>query len=396
MSQRIKKICVLGNYSGRNAGDAAILGGLFHEITSKDENVEFIVPTLKPKFIHETYKDYNVTPIDVMPWRMSVKLLGVPTWRAVKRSDLVLVTDAILFDRGLYNPVHNYLSTMAFLVPMARKKRIPVALYNSSLGPVPSNAGKWCLKRVLDNSDLVILRDEESKRLSIIDDSIRSKIVDGADSALSADPCSEKRVQEILKEYGVTNSGKPRIGININSYGDAFVKRDGSTFSRDRFLTVMADIAEWLHKDLGVDLWLFGTQYMDFDILSELRNRIKLDINIPVFTNRSLSFREIMGLLKELDLLIGMRTHSTILSSSMSTPVVGIITYPKTFGYLERIGQAERTLNLHDLDFESLKALVTKTWQNRDAIREGMISAVEDQRKLALGAAEHVLNLIPQ
>ena len=56
----MKKICVIGSYSGRNAGDAAILENLLHDISSVNNNVEFLVPTISKSFIDSTYSRFPV------------------------------------------------------------------------------------------------------------------------------------------------------------------------------------------------------------------------------------------------------------------------------------------------------------------------------------------------
>ena len=124
----MKKICVVGSFSGRNAGDAAILEGLLNDIYSVNQNLEFLIPTINKKFIQKTYKAYPMKAIPLMPWNLSLKMLGLPIFRAALQSNLILVTDAILFDRKLWNPIFNYLLTMAIVLPMAKKKGIPVVL----------------------------------------------------------------------------------------------------------------------------------------------------------------------------------------------------------------------------------------------------------------------------
>ncbi len=51
----MKKITVLGNNSGRNAGDAAILGCLLEDISAEYPDVEFHIPTINTKFVAESF-----------------------------------------------------------------------------------------------------------------------------------------------------------------------------------------------------------------------------------------------------------------------------------------------------------------------------------------------------
>jgi polysaccharide pyruvyl transferase WcaK-like protein len=161
----VKRICVLGNFSGRNAGDIAILGCLVKDVSKVFPQVEFLVPTINPKFVKTSLNGYPVKAISLLPWNLSLKIFGLPTFRAVPRSDLMLITDSILFDKQLLNPLFNYLFTLSMAIPLAKKKNIPTVLYNASLGPISTELGKYCLRQIVRNSDLLILRDIQSRGL---------------------------------------------------------------------------------------------------------------------------------------------------------------------------------------------------------------------------------------
>jgi hypothetical protein len=51
----MKKICVIGNFSGRNAGDAAILGCLLQDVSSLYGDALFEIPTINPGFVARHY-----------------------------------------------------------------------------------------------------------------------------------------------------------------------------------------------------------------------------------------------------------------------------------------------------------------------------------------------------
>jgi polysaccharide pyruvyl transferase WcaK-like protein len=298
----------------------------------------------------------------------------------------VLITDAILFDHRLWNPMHNYLSSLALLIPQAKQRGLPIALYNASVGPIHTPAGRWCLTRVLRHSDLLILRDEDSLDHLAGSQPISARIERGADSALSAAVADPEQVAQILARHGISSDARTRIGININCYGDTYVRaRSSSDFTQERLLSTLASTAEWIQGELGADVWLIGTQHMDLDILRNLRRRIGSG-RIPLFTNRELGYAQIAGLLAQLDLLIGMRTHSLILASSVGTPVLGIVAYPKTYGYLERIGLEKQTIGVRELELDALRALIRRSWEQRATLRRDIRDAVERERKLASAA----------
>jgi len=385
----MKRICVIGNFSGRNAGDAAILGGLLEDVSRLYPDAEFDVPTINPGFVARQYKDYRVTPVPMLPWNLSVKILGLPIFRSVLRSDLVLVTDAILFDLRLFNPLFNYLSTMALVLPLARRRGIPVVLYNVSLGPVSTKAGIACLRRVLDASSKVIVRDTESiemlKRVGLE----RPDLKIAADCALNTVPSDGARVAQIARERGVELDGPGLVTFNVNSYVDVFVRGAKKGIGLDEFVPLMAEAFDRAIETLNIRPLFVVTQPMDFTITHAVMSRMRQREKIRTVANPEYSYRDLTALFAKAELHIGMRTHSLILASSVGTPVVGIIATPKNRGYMKSIRQDERMVEFADLTADYLAGKICATWENRKAIRAELLPIVaEEKRKARESAAE--------
>lgn len=386
----MKKITVLGNFSGRNAGDAAILGCLLKDVSDRYQDVQFYIPTINTKFVADSFSQYNIKPVSLMPWTMSAKIFGLPTFATSLRSDLILVTDAILFDRKLYNPLFNYLWTLSKLLPMARKKGIPVVLYNSSLGPVTRAAGREALQRVVSSADQIILRDVESVELLEREGIEYPPIIEGADCALNAEPADNNRFLEIAQEEELFQSDRPVVGFNVNSYVDAFVRKDGKTFGRDNLVDLYAQTVDKTIETLGVDIIFVETQHMDMGIANQVLGKIKNRENVRLISNRKYSYWDICSVLKKLDLFVGMRTHSLILSSAMGTLPVGIVTYPKNRGYMRTIGLEKNLIEFRDLSVDAYSALIQSAYENRDSMLQEMLPRVQAEKEKASQAADYL------
>jgi polysaccharide pyruvyl transferase WcaK-like protein len=386
----MKTINVLGNNSGRNAGDAAILGGLLADITDLYDNVSFTVPTINSQFVRNAFAEYPVTPIPLMPWNMSLKILGVPTWTSVMRSDLVLVTDAILFDRKLYNPLFNYLWTLSMVLPRAKSKGIPVVLYNTSLGPIRTDAGRNALKRILDSADLLVLRDRESQELLQDQNLKHDHIVEGADCALNAVPANDNVFEQMCAEEGLFQTGRPVIGFNINNYVDAFVREDGSTFGRENLIELYAQTVDRVIRDLDVEVVFVETQHMDMGIANSVLAKIQNMDRVRMVSNKKYSYGEICAVLKRMATFVGMRTHSLILSSTMGVPPVGIITYPKNRGYMRTIDMEDNLVAFRDLSLDSFYHKIRTVFENRDQVKEKLAPAIAREKDKAKNSAKHL------
>ena len=384
----MKNICVLGNYSGRNAGDAALLGGLLEDVSSLYKDLRFVIPTTTPSFISRNFSGYCVRPVSLMPWNMSLKILGIPVLTSTLRSDLILVTDAILFDFKLFNPLHNYLFTLSQVLPLAHRRGIPIVLYNMSLGPVRTALGKRCLMRVLRCADLVIVRDTDSRELLERLGGFEDKLRIGADCALNVVPSGAARVQEISRRERLFTGNRPSIGFNIHRYIDAFLRRGAERIARGEFICIMAAVIDRAIESLGVDVVLVTTQVMDLGITEELMRAVRCRDRIAQVSNKQYSHGDLAGILSRLEIFVGMRTHSLILATAMGTPTAGIIAYPKNRGYLRSIGMGDQLIEFSDFSEENLLRLVERMWRERVQIRERLRPAIEREKARARRSAE--------
>ena len=384
----MKKICVIGNFSGRNAGDAAILETLMNDIYSIHKEVKFLVPTINKTFVEKTFKRFPVKGVPLMPWNLSVKIFGLPIFRSVLSSDLVLVTDNILFDRGLWNPLYNYLSTMALVLPMAKKKGIPVVLYNASLGPVTSFLGKMCMKRVIDSSEQIILRDQDSRdileRLSLQ----HNNIIFAADCALNISIPDAKRLEQIKKDESILDQKHKYIGFNITSYMNVFVKDKERGLRTERILQIMAEALDKMIQEMKIKIVMIVTQPMDMAITKKLLDKMEMSDHTSLVSNIKYSHNDIAGILSQLEVHVGMRTHSLIFSAAFCTPMVSIIAYPKTTGFIKTIEQTERIIEFdNSFSSDKLFTLVNKTWEDRHIIRKNMEPIIKREKNKAKSSA---------
>ncbi len=384
----MKKICVLGNFSGRNAGDAAILGGLLEDISALYDDLHFLVPTIKPDFVSKNFSKYNVRPISLMPWRLSLKILGLPVLTSTLGSEIILVTDAILFDRKLFNPVHNYLFTLSYVLPLAKRRGIPVIIYNMSLGPVKTALGKRCLRRILDCAELIIVRDTVSEDLVREFGGLEKKLRIGADCALNVVQSSNECLKEIMREEGIFTGDKPTVGFNVNSYLDAFVRGTRKGIGKETFLRIMSTVIDRTIDKFKTDAVLVITQPMDLGIAGELLRGLKNRNSIKLISNSRYSHNDIAKVLSRLEIFTGMRTHSLIMASAAGTPVAGIVAYPKNRGYLRSIGMGDQLIEFTDFSEENLWKLVERTWNNREELRRRLAPAIEREKAKARKSAE--------
>ncbi|MBU2677979.1 MAG: polysaccharide pyruvyl transferase family protein [Gammaproteobacteria bacterium] len=384
-----KRITVLGNFSGRNAGDNAILGNLLEDFSRVYPDIEFIVPTLNAGFVRAAFGQYRIRALGMMPWNGALKIFGLPTLRAMLATDLVLITDNILFDRAFFNPAFNYLSTISMIAPLCRRRNIPLVLYNASVGPITSRRGERALQKVLDAGPVGILRDTISRE-HMLELGLRCpEFIEGADCALNTTVPDEKHIDSIMDRLFPQRSPRKIIGLNINAYLSSWQGGKAKGAASD-FTSIVANAVNRLRAESDADLMIFVTQVMDHGITDELRKKLQGGDQIPVVANPEFSYNEIAGLLSRVDMLIGMRTHAQILAVSVGTPVVNINSYPKTLAFLKTIGMGRWSIDVGDLSDSSFYELTREAWQCRSETREKLIPEVQREREKARSAVEVV------
>ena len=281
------------------------------------------------------------------------------------------MTDAVLFDRKLLNPLHNYLSTMALALPRAKRKGIPVVLYNVSLGPINTSLGRICIKRVLDSSEFVIVRDKESIDMLRGLDLYRDDLKLAADCALNVPLPSSRRLEEIKRTEKIINEKETYLSFNISSYLDTWVKGDKRGIGTEAFTQIISETMDKICNEMGKKVVFVITQPMDLKIAHVVLDKLKYPQNVTLISNKTYSHNELAGILSEVEMHVGMRTHSLIFATSSCTPTIGIIATPKNRGYMKTIEQEERAIEF-DEDFTSnnLFALIQNIWENRKEIRQ--------------------------
>jgi polysaccharide pyruvyl transferase WcaK-like protein len=381
----MKKVLLLGNNSGRNLGDATILASILSEFSKSTQDVEFLVPSIAPDFIDDNYaKKFNVRGINVLPWTGSIRLLGLPTIRAIFKSDIALICDGIIFGRKLFSP-HNFLITLFFLLPFFWFSRCKLICYLTGIGPFPSALSKFMARTVINSCERVIMRDEDSIALAK-EIGVTRQIEMAGDAAFLNEISSSTRAKEIMAAEGI-DTASPIIGFNITSYLDGWLSSGDKVGSRTEFVDGYAQAVKLAEAAISANFpetksiskVVICCSPMDLE-LSELFASM---IGAKVVSNSKYLSHDIQAVMREMALMVGMRFHSIILSSSAGVPVIGMIYMPKVKGYFSLIGTPELGMMMKNASAKNLAEAIVLAYQNRSLIKSKQQAAVLGLRQSA-------------
>ena len=380
-------ITLLGSNSGNNLGDAAIMSSILEHLTREIPDAEFLVPTTKPSFTNKHYGSrYNVKGIDMMPWTLSIRFVGLTTFMALLRSDIALICDGIIFGKKLWNPFFNWLIALVFVVPFARLVGCKVVIYSCGIGPFQNQLSRTLAKWVINGCDLVIMREHDSEKLAR-DIGVTQPIEVTGDAAFINPVSPDARAEEICRNEGVDLS-IPSLGINVTKYMDQWLAQGERLSDASKFLHLLADGINDARKKLErpFQCVVFSTHPMDEECASQLAALLD---GKSIFNSRYLS-HDIQAVMRRCELFMGMRFHSVILASAVEVPIIGLIYAPKVRGYMRLLGCEDYSLELGQLTVQSLSDAVSRGWSERKALQARQKAVIDRLKEGALRAARTV------
>ena len=332
------RIVISGYYGFDNSGDDALLMSIIDDLKKGDERVQITVLSKNPT---QTREKYCVNAVNRYNPILVVK--------AIASCDLLisgggtLVQDVTSTKSLLY-----YLSIIKF-AQMFRKK---VMLYANGIGPLRSFKNIEKTKKILDEVDLITLRDKKSQEELESIGITRPKIVLTADPAFLIE--ADDKGKEILETYGVPKD-KPLMCVSVRKWKN----------NPDDFEDIMARFCDYAADKYGLFTVFLTMQHKnDFAVSSEIKRKMR---NKSVLIGANYPVETILSLMDEMTVSVGMRLHSLIYSASQMIPLIGIVYDPKINGFLEYMGESEYTM-IEDVSYEGMCANLDNVKENYDEI----------------------------
>lgn len=382
----INSITLLGSSSGRNAGDAALIAGIMDAIDDTlGRPIKYEIPTINARYIRDEYRN-NTVPVSMMPWSGSVKMLGIPTYRSIMRTDLTLMFDAILFDRSLYNPLFNFMSTLYLMLPHAKKKGKKMAFFNVGAGPVNSDHGKKMLKELSEIMDFITVRDGASYDI-LKDLNVQNpRILTAADAAVNLRPSGDDEAKAIIQSLGIDPNDEI-LAINVNRYIDTWADDSNrEPMGVEKFCQVYAEALDKVYEKIQKPILFVNTQHHDIEIAENIMGKMKTNGKFIV-NNREHNHYKIKGILKQCSLLYGMRLHACILGSSALTPTIGLNYQPKVDFYFTSLGIKDYSISFDEFSPEGLEKHILRGWEDRDHLQQVLNTEIPKLQQKAHDAA---------
>lgn len=302
-------VVMSGYYGFRNAGDDAILESIRDAVRDSTDEVALTVLSNDPE---ETKQSYGLKAVP--RFRMSAVM------EALKQSDMLLFGGgSLLQDATSTRSLLYYLS----VIRMARHLHKPVMLYANGIGPVKQSENRRRVKRILNQVDLVTLRDHGSAKELRDMGVTRPKVKVTADPVFYLAPASEDRAHELLANAGLQKD-EPFVAVSVRGWPET-----------GNFVRELAKTCDYLYKAHGLrTLFLMMQPDKDREITQQVRAAME---EKSYLVDEPCTPRENMAVLGQARMCLAMRLHVLIFAARMSVPSLGLVYDPKVTSYLNEL-----------------------------------------------------------
>ena len=344
------RIAISGSYGGMNLGDEAILEGILRELRASLD-VEVVIFSFNPRDTERRHK------VRAIPIREMNKDEVVDQLR--KLDLFILGGGGILYD----DSIEAYLRD----VNWAKDLGIPVMVYAVSIGPLKAPESKQLLIQVLNKVDTITVREREAKRL-LNDLGVNQEIEVTADPGLLLKP--QPFTKEMLKKEGI-NPDTPLVGFSVREPGPA-----APDLNIEQYHAVLANAADYMAERFDAQIVFVPMELGEHKdpqhshaVISKMANAQRANV-----LKGEYSAGEILGLVKHMSFVVGMRLHFLIFAGIQNVPFVPLPYASKVSGFLSDLEMPMPPIAA--LNVGKLCAFLDRSWDLRNRIKKQLVERV--------------------
>ncbi len=365
-NRNLKSIIISGYFGFGNCGDEAILMAMIQQLSQIVSKENIVVLSQNPK---KTKMLYGVNSV----FRLNPFLI----FRQMKKCTVFISGGGGLLQdvsgKGL--SIIYYIS----LILLARLFKIPNVIYGQGIGPIRRGINKKIIKLTLSKTNLIIVRDEQSKILLQQIGIEKKPILVYADSSFLL---KKERISSEMEKYYSSGSRneksikKMTIGVVIRKCKEIEQDYNQKVLQlakvADHLITKYQSRLIFIPFQIDNDLTLLN------DVFKQMKNSsvdcLKGEIN-PA---------QMLSLFSELSLIIGMRFHAILFATISNKPFIAIDYDPKVRNFVNSLELPELLLNLNQLTIKYIDYKLQYINDNWGEIK----SILDTNAKLFQGKAE--------
>ncbi|MCD5411183.1 MAG: polysaccharide pyruvyl transferase CsaB [Clostridiales bacterium] len=333
------KVLVFGYYGFQNLGDEAILQAIVEQFKSVSEEIEITALTYKAE---DTKKSFDINTVSRNDFCGLI--------RRIKEVDVVISGGGSILQDVTSSRSLIYYLAIILIAKLLNKK---IMFYANGFGPINKVLNRIIATYIINKVDVVTVRDYKSKEL-MQSMGVKNNIIVTADATFALKLLSEPEVERVWGGIEIDKTRKT-IGISVRKWKHL-----------KEYKKIVAKMGDYLSK-LNYQIVFIPMQHPnDVEVSKEIASMME---NESVILEKKYAPSELIGIIGNLEMLIGMRLHSLIFAAISGVPMVGIEYDPKIKSFLDDFEQLSAG-DVESLEFISFCTVVENTLHHRDEIVE--------------------------
>lgn len=302
-------LLIAGYHGYGNCGDEATLMAMTKNIKEMAPDVEITAISHIPEL---TKIEYNINSVQ--------RFNAIEVMKAIFKSDIILSGGGTLIQNGTSTRSLLYYLSIIKFAKLFKKK---VMLYSNGIGPVIGKVNRRLVKSVVDNVDIITLREEFSAKDLISMGVKKPDIYITADAAFTLNSAPDEKAKAILIKEKVPLD-KDLIGVSIRNWN--------KTKYGEKYIKEVAKACDNMVKQ-GKNILFIPMEFpKDVETSRRIMHEMKKDSYI---LKENYKPNEILAVIGQTSLILGMRLHTLLFSAIKKVPMIGLVYDPKIEYYLE-------------------------------------------------------------
>jgi polysaccharide pyruvyl transferase WcaK-like protein/sulfatase maturation enzyme AslB (radical SAM superfamily) len=339
---------ITGWYGTETLGDKAILAGIIKIIQRLNSQTHFSISSYVPYHTEETMLAIPTNSNTVLGKKFKDKV------KAIKDSQIVILGGGPLMDILDINDV-----LFEFIIAKILNKK--TMIFGSGLGPIKDPGLEKIIRRILELSEVIILRDEKGslKYSKLLEGLNYKSIIDPSVAYLREFKTSKEKHSDFLL---MCIRDWPEVYCDTNTnYNETKEKYENS---------IVEIINLLIDKGENIVLFPMHTYYIGdddryfFNRIAKKVNRVELDIY-----NRDYVMDEGIDVFLSAKAVIGMRFHSVVFGNALEKPTLALdydTKKGKIFGFVSLINSIESYINIKNMDSNNIVDIYEELLNNHE------------------------------
>jgi len=307
----------------------------------------------------------------------------------IQNTDLLILGAGNFFIDFNIDILRGPIPLLSLYVFLAKVYNKPVMLYGFSAGPLNTEWGKDLSRWIIENSNLVTVRDLASKILIENLSGSKHQIHVLPDSTIGANPASNQTIKYICENERITKNSKKKLAIGIRDLEVVLEKKESAK--------AWDEIAEFMNQNRDSFDYIFIPQSTyneddDRETAQKFAARLNNQTTYKIIKHRY-DPRELIGFYAICDATLAIRLHAAVFSAIAGTPVIAINYLPKVEGFMKSIKMEDFLIERNNISSSTLQKMLDQIEINQTAYRKILKNTISKLKLETLNYARQALKL---